>query len=164
MYYIRLISIFIILFILYYNSLTSNLLSSIILPVSITKITFLNDFLNDDENNPLEIFYIRKPMITWINFCDFKDIIGLLDILDHNKSYVITFDLVINQMSYESGDPSLNLGPPILISKDSNPWLLTEYLANKIGIGCNSYDLNDRLDIDNMGVLIKYKEINLFFK
>jgi hypothetical protein len=125
MYYIRLISIFIILFILYYNSLTSNLLSSIILPVSITKITFLNDFLNDDENNPLEIFYIRKPMITWINFCDFKDIIGLLDILDHNKSYVITFDLVINQMSYESGDPSLNLGPPILISKDSNPWLLT---------------------------------------
>jgi len=64
MYIIRILSIIVISFILYYNSVQSNLLSSFIIPLSVTKITFLNDFLNDDENNPLEIFYIRNPMIT----------------------------------------------------------------------------------------------------
>jgi hypothetical protein len=33
----------------------------------------------------------------------------------------MSFDLIIDRLGFQLGDPSIILGKPILISKDSNP-------------------------------------------
>lgn len=68
------------------------------------------------------------------------------------------------------GDPSLVLSKPILITKQSNPWLISNYLVERIKLTCNSFYLEDQLfskenDIQTgPRVLVRYREINLFWK
>lgn len=157
MFIIRILSILII--ILYYNSLEYTIISSLIIPLSINKITFLEDILKDEENYHFNIFYLRKPNLVWLSFGDIKEIMNLLCLLDNNKAYIVTFDLILDQSGYQLGDPSIILGSPILISKDSNPWLISNYLVSKVVKSCDSYDLNDQSEVS---VLVKYREIIVF--
>jgi hypothetical protein len=160
MFIIRILSILIIIFILYYNSLEYTIISSFIIPLSVTKFTFLNDILNDEESNRLDIICIRKPDFKWFNFCDFKDIMNLLSTFEDNKAYIATFDLIIDQSGYESGDPSLLLGLPILINKNSNPWLISEYVTEQVVKAINSYNLEENTEVS---ILVKHKEIRIFW-
>ena len=159
MFIIRILSILVIIFILYYNSLEHIISKAWIIPLSIGKITFLEDLFKDDED--YNIFYLRKPELVWFNFGDFKEIMNLLSLLESDKAYIVTFDLILDQSGYQLGDPSIILGPPILISKDSNPWLISNYLLSKLVKSCNSYDLDDQTDVS---ILIKYREFNFYFK
>jgi hypothetical protein len=159
MFIIRIISILVIIFILYYNSLEYGIITSLIIPLSINKITYLEDILNEKENYHLNIFFLRKPNLLWLSFSDYKEIMNLLCLLDHNKAYIVTFDLILDQSGYQLGDPSIILGSPILISKDSNPWLISKYLSSKVVKSCNSYDLNDQTEVS---ILVKYREIIVF--
>jgi hypothetical protein len=159
MFIIRILSILIIIFILYYNSLEYTIISSLIIPLSINKITFLEDILKDKENYHFNIFYLRKPNLLWLNFGDIKEIKNLLCLLDNNKAYIVTFDLILDQSGYQLGDPSIILASPILISKDSNPWLISNYLVSQVVKACESYDLNDQSEVS---VLVKYREIIVF--
>jgi len=97
------------------------------------------------------------------NFCDFKDVQDFLDNLDHDKAYVLTFDLITDKSGYELGNPSIILGSPILISKNSNPWLISNYLSERIKLATWSYGLEYDMK-DGPGVIVKYREINLYFK
>lgn len=160
MYIIRIISILIIIFILYYNSIQFTISSAFIVPLSITKITYLNDLLNDKQNNHLDIIYINKADFIWFDFADFKDIMDLLSNLEENKAYVVTFELILDQVTYEAGDPTIILAQPILISKRSNPWIILDYLSPRVLSACNSYNLGENLDF---WILVKYKEINIYF-
>lgn len=158
---IRIISIFIIIVILYYNSLEYTIISCFVIPLSLTKITFLNDILNDQEINRLDIICIRKADFIWFNFSDFKDIMNLLSLFEDNKAYIVTFDLIIDQSGYESGDPSLLLGLPILVNKNSNPWLISRYLTEQVVKAINSYNLESNTEL---AILVKHKEIRIFWK
>lgn len=92
-----------------------------------------------DDNDLTDIIYIRNSEFTWFHFNDFKEISDFLGLLYHDKCYIITFDLILNPELYIMGEPSLNLGSPILITKDSNPWLLSKYIVERIRICCESY-------------------------
>jgi len=160
---IRILSILVIVFILYYNSVQLPIITSLIFPFSINKITFLDELeiSKDVEGNPSSIFYISNTNFTWFHFCDFQDVQDLLDILDHNKTYVVTFDLITDKSAFELGNPSLILGSPIVITKKSNPWLITKYLVERIRLANWTY----RLEYDNKnrpGVIVKYKELYLY--
>lgn len=161
MYIIRIISILIIIIILYYNSIQFTISSAFIVPLSVTKITYLNDLLNDEQNNHLDIIYISKPDFIWFDFADFKDVMNLLSNLGENKAYVVTFELILDQVTYEAGDPTIILGSPILISKRSNPWIILDYFSPRVLSACNSYNLDENLDF---GILVKYKEIKISFR
>lgn len=161
MYIIRIISILVIIFILYYNSLQITVLSSFIIPLSITKITFLEELLKEDQNYHFDLIYIRKPNFIWLKFGDFQEIMDFLTLLESDKAYVLTFELIFDQNGFEFGDPTINLGSPLLISRDSNPWLISDYIKSKIIISSNSYDLNDQNEVS---ILVRYQVINHYFK
>jgi len=159
MFIIRILSILIIIFILYYNSIEHTISSSLLIPFSVTKISFLEDLLNEDQNYNYDIIYFRKPNLIWLKFGDFIEIMNVLSLLQDNKAYVATFDLILDQSGFEFADPTIKLGPPLLISKDSNPWLISKYLVSKVSKACNSFDLNDQNEVS---ILLKYKEIKVF--
>jgi len=64
MYIIRILSIIVIIFILYYNSIEHLISTSLIIPLSVSKISFLDEFIGDDDN-PSSIFYIKNSYVTW---------------------------------------------------------------------------------------------------
>lgn len=165
MHIIRILSIIVIIFILYLNSKEVNILSSFIIPLSITKITFIDELIGNDEVNPTDIIYINNSYITWLHFNDLQEVSDLLSLLDDKKAYVISFDLIIDKSAFSLGNPSLILTKPILISRNSNPWLICNYLQERIRLACDLYGLDDTcLDKDGPGVSVKYREINLYFK
>lgn len=156
MYIIRIISILIIIFILYYNSIQFTISSAFIVPLSVTTITFLEDLLNEDHNYSFDIIYFRNPNFIWLKFGDFQEIMDFLTLLESDKAYIANFELIFDQNGFEFGEPTINLGSPILISKDSNPWLISDYLKSKIVKSSNSFDLNDQNEVS---ILVKYKII-----
>jgi hypothetical protein len=166
-YIIRILSIIVIIFILYLNSKEVNILSSFIIPLSVTKITFIDELIGDDNVNPTDIIFINNSHITWLHFIDFQELLDLLSLLDNNKAYVISFDLIFDKLSFSLGNPSLNLTKPILISKNSNPWLISSYLQERIRMACDLYNLDESClakGVDGPGLLVKYKEFNIYFK
>jgi hypothetical protein len=111
--------------------------------------------------------YIVNSNIIWFHFNDFKEICDLLDILEDNKAYVITFELIIKKYKFEFGNPSIVLSTPILIYKHSNPWLLSNYLNERIRLACDLYSLDtDWLELgnDGPGIWVKYQQINLLWE
>lgn len=123
-------------------------------------ITFLEDILNDDQNYSYNIIFFRKPNLLWLKFGDYQEITNLLSLLNQDKAYIVSFDLILDENGYQLGEPSLILGPPILISKDSNPWLISGYISSKIIKSSNSYDLNDQNEVS---ILVKYQLIKHYF-
>jgi len=57
---IRIMSIIVIIFILYYNSIQSTIATLFILPLSISKITYLDDIMEEDQSN---LCYIKNKYI-----------------------------------------------------------------------------------------------------
>jgi hypothetical protein len=67
---IKIMSIIVIIFILYWNRNHTYIITSFIIPLSVNKRTFIDDL--EIEPNPNDIYYIRKCYITWFHFNDFK--------------------------------------------------------------------------------------------
>jgi hypothetical protein len=69
---------------------------------------------------------------------------------------------------YEEDSPVINLSKPLIITKNSNPKLLSTFLKQRIRLACDyNYLDEDNLNMsmdskDGASVLVKYKEINLF--
>lgn len=61
----------------------------------------------------------------------------------------------------------INLSKPILITKESNPSLLSDFIIDRIRIASENYfldeDIIDMLDLsEGPGVIIRYSEINIY--
>lgn len=59
----------------------------------------------------------------------------------------------------------MNLSKPFLISKDSNPKLICDFIKSRINLACNNYHLEyDIMDMfiqpEGPGVIVKYAEFN----
>jgi len=165
---VQVLSIFFIVFIImldistFYNSIYK---LAFLIPLSHDKITFFDEkFGNDDPDS--SIIYITNSSISWFSFFDLNEISDFLDNLEYNKTYIISFDLIFDFLSYEVGDPSIILTKPILINKETNPKLISNFLNERVKTSCYSYDLDVSCLKDNEGpgILVRYKEINLFWK
>jgi hypothetical protein len=66
---------------------------SFIIPLSVNKITFLDDIIKDDE---LTICYLRNVHINRFYFNDYKEIDDFLYNLDNGKAYLITFEFILS--------------------------------------------------------------------
>ena len=160
----QLISIFVLIYLIFLNiSILFDIYKlAVIIPLSINKIIFLEDWFKETQNN---IFFIKDPKIGIIHFGDPKEIALFLETLDKGKAYVTTFELTLSWNSYEKGDPSIYISNPILFSRDSNAKLISLFLYERIISGCYLYNLEETQfieSVDKPGVLISYKEINLF--
>lgn len=133
--------------------------------MSITKITYLENIL---ENN---LFIFNNSFKSRLYFNDWFEIKQFLNGLEHDKVYVLTFDLVVSWFAYEEDSPSLNLSKPILVTRNSNPRLIANFIKNRIRLACDDYYLDQTvLEMiegsdnysDKPGVIITYDKINLF--
>jgi hypothetical protein len=94
---------------------------------------------------------------------DFKTIIG-----EENQAYVVTFEFVTSLMMYNEDGPIISLGKPILISKNSNAQIISNYLKSRINLTIDTYYLDDSIldsnnNPDGPSVIVNYSKINLFF-
>jgi hypothetical protein len=68
---------------------------------------------------------------------------------------------------YDSDGPVIFLSKPILITKNSNPKLLSNFIDERLGDMLNTFHLDEsiieRTNDDGASILVKYKEINLNF-
>jgi hypothetical protein len=75
-------------------------------------------------------------------------------------------------MLYNDCDPVISLSKPILVTKNSNPRVLSDYLNHKINEACNLHYLDESISnfnsdninnkMDTPGVVVNYSKINLF--
>ena len=124
--------------------------------MSINRITFFKEFYSG------ELFLINNPYTEILQFQDTIELTKVLSNLEIDKVYVVTFDFVRLMIDLT---PTIRLSEPILITKNSTPRILSEFIQNKITLACNSFNLDDSLlEYTNYGpgVIMKYKEINLF--
>lgn len=164
MHVARLISIITIIFIFYYNSSHLSILLSFIVPISVNNITFIDELMGEVEPNPTDIVYIRNCNVIWFQFNDIKGITTFINWLDPNKVYVIYFDLITDKSKHDLNDPTILLSKPILITKESNPWLINNFLKEKVRLACDKYGLNDiNLEIEDVGILVKFRQIIIFY-
>jgi len=127
--------------------------------MSKNNITFLVDVLPNYNG----IFYISNPSIKRFYFNDFVEIRQILDSLEKDKVYVLSLELIYSWLCHEEDDPVITLTKPFLVTRDSNPLIISEYFQFRINLACNTYLLEyTSEDYDDPGVLVKYKEINLF--
>ena len=131
--------------------------------MTINNITFLSQFFPDG------IFTISNPYIDRFYFNDRIEIAQFLhEKLDKNKIYVLHLEFVYSWLTYDEDSPVIVLSKPILITRESNPKILADFILSRINLCVESYFLDDEIirnirDFDEgPGVLLKYKEINLF--
>lgn len=133
-----------------------------IFPFSINKITYLDDIYSNEHP---EIYYLRNSYINRLYILDYNEISDFLNNLDNDKIYVITFDFIISWLQYDEDSPVINLTKPILITKNSNPVIIAKFIQSRINDCINTYCLDDSIIYSNKnetGVIVKYKEINIF--
>jgi len=132
--------------------------------MSINKITYLNQII------PNNFFVFADFKFYHLFFTDFIDLKQFLDQLEIDKVYVLTFELHMSEF-IENEDidiPVITLSKPILVTKNSNPVLISKFLLNQISFADENLDLNYELMLQiriNKGppyVLVKYNQIKLF--
>jgi hypothetical protein len=65
---------------------------------------------------------------------------------------------------HDENSPVITLSKPILVTKNSNPKIISKFIQDRIHLTCEAFYLNDDLmdNLEGPGVLAKYKAINLF--
>lgn len=130
--------------------------------MSINNITYLSQF------TALGFFIFTNPELAWFYFTDYLEVKLFLSHLDSEKCYVLTFELFLIEPYDEDDIPVITLCNPILVTKNSNPILISKFLLNKISLADDRFDLdydlikNMRLNKGAPYIRVKYKEINLF--
>jgi len=49
-----------------------------------------------------------------------------------DKTYVITFEFILSLLLFEEDSPVLILSKPILITKNSNPRIISNFIKNQV--------------------------------
>lgn len=164
---VQIISIFYIMFIIFsnINILYSNLYKmAFIIPLSINKMTFLDDII---EGEKLSKCYLGNVYTHRFYFNDYNEIQDFLNNLDNGKSYLITLEFILSWLIHDENSPVIILSKPILVSRDSNPWLISNFIKTRINLACNNYYLDENIldmmsDPEGPGINVKYSEIEIF--
>jgi hypothetical protein len=128
--------------------------------MSLNKITYLDQIL---EN---KIFIISDPYTDILYFSDSLEIHQFLERLEKDKVYVLSLEFILSWLTYEDS-PVITLSKPILITRNSNARTISKFINERINLTVDSYFLDDEIiqnlgSSDGPGVLLKYREINLF--
>lgn len=126
--------------------------------MSIKNITYLDTILQNS------MFISNNSSKSRLFFNDWFEITQFLNGLEHDKVYVLTFDLVVSWLLYEEDSPFLNLSKPILVTRNSNPRLISNFIKDRIRLACDSYYLDDTIlemiecsdNSEKPGVIINY--------
>lgn len=129
--------------------------------MSINRITFFDNLI------PNDFWVFSKCHVTIFNYTDKLEVSKFLETLESGKVYVLAFEFVYSFDLYDEEGPTINLTRPILVTKNSNPELISKFLQKLIGIACETSHLNDLRNkesntLEKGGIIVKHTEINLF--
>lgn len=131
---IRIMSIIVIIFILWYNTVPTSIASVIILPFSMDEITFakdINRYLKEDSNFNEYILY----------FWDSNEIKEFLSLLEDNSNYLVYLEFI---PSDEYTDvPYLILSKPFLINRFSSETTISKFINDRLNCMVDTYYLDD---------------------
>jgi len=114
-------------------------------------ITFLSEQVNNKKLFKIGYYHFFK--ISQLDLGILKD---FLQILDFNKAYII---LPILATDDTKGDgPILSLSKQILLTRDSNPITISNFLFKQIELACMNYGIDN---LSNFTVVFKFRPISL---
>lgn len=116
-----------------------------------TNVTFLTEQVNNKKLFKIGYYHFFK--IPQLELGILKD---FLQILDFNKAYVV---LPILATPDSKGDgPILSLSKQILVTRDSNPITISNFLLSQIELACMNYGIES---LDKFTVVLKFRPIAL---
>lgn len=116
-----------------------------------TNITFLSEQVQN--KNLFQIGYYHFFKIPQLDLGLLKD---FLEILDFKKAYIV---LPILATAETKGDgPILSLSKQILVTRDSNPITISNFLLTQIELACMNYGIEN---LEKFTVVLKFRPISL---
>ena len=154
---IRIISIFVIIFILHYNSIDTNIASSYILPFSINSISYLHELDSPwgiSSEQKIEIFYLFKT----------KETSDFLNKLDDEDNYTAFIEFIPDVLLLESDIPVMVLSKAFLLNKFSSEEIITKFIFERLEEMVDYYYLDDSIiqEVKQGGgpvVILRYAKI-----
>jgi hypothetical protein len=117
------------------------------------KITFLSDQITNKKLYQIGYYHFFK--FSELNLTILKD---FLQILDYNKAYIVLPILATESIKTEGGGPILSLSKQILVTRESVPETIIDFLNKQIETACMDYGLSD---LGNYTVVFKFRPIGL---
>lgn len=137
LYIIRLLSLFTIICILYYNSITYSIVTVSILPLSIKRIHYYDEFRvskNIDSNSKKETFLVFKDIEKQISNFLFK--------LDFNDNFIVILEFIPKNRYFELDAPLILLSKPIIINRFSSAKTISHFIYEKLDFMMYFYEFN----------------------
>jgi hypothetical protein len=126
----------------------------------------MNKIIFLDQLIPEGIVYLINPYIYICDKFQESDIKLFLNRLDGYKSYAVSIELVFSWLLYDELFPAIMLSKPFLVTRNSNPKIIFEFIRDRLFELIDSYYLDDSI-IQDLGpdrhtIILRYKEIILF--
>jgi hypothetical protein len=134
------------------NILTNNQVTNFDLSTfSQTNVTFLSEQVANKKLFRIGYYHFFKiPQLEIGNLKDF------FQLLDFNKAYVV-LPLIAGEQTIGDG-PILSLSKQILVTRDSNPVTICNFLNAQIELACMNYGIDS---LDKFTVVFKFRPISL---
>jgi hypothetical protein len=100
--------------------------------ISTNEISFLNNLIQIDKSG--KIYYFKMFRI------EFNEINNFINNLNDNEIYLVSPIISINCRSI---DPYITLSDKFLVSNNSNPILINDYLIDQLEIARNNFNFYD---------------------
>jgi hypothetical protein len=154
---IRILSIIMILYLSYRNLDQTIYLTSLLIPLSKNEINYVHDF----DVKSLNVYKKQGTVLYIINLT--LDLTEFINNLNEDDNYWACISFYPNIGGYSIDDGmQLFLSDPILINKDSDPLLLTQFIMNKLHLMIDMYYFDDSIiNSQDSIIVIKFTEIEL---
>jgi hypothetical protein len=154
---IRILSIIVIIFSLWYNSGYTEIISAIIVPLSIDKISYAKDFkLSYDKDLRIitDIFYL------WDNW----EVKNFLSMLDDDTNYIVSMEFIPTDEIVDV--PHLILCEPFLINQHSSSTTIRKFILERLNKMVDCFYLDDSIiqpveDGYSPFIILKFSKIHL---
>ena len=154
---IRITSIIVIIFILYYNSIEMEIATTCILPFSIKSISYLHELDSPwgiSSEQKIEIFYLFKT----------KETSDFLNKLDDEENYTAFIEFIPDVLLLESDIPVMVLSKAFLLNKFSSEEIITKFIFERLEEMVEYYFLDDSIiqEVKQGGgpvVILRYAKI-----
>ena len=136
--WLHIIKIISIILILYYST-KFKISTAIMLPLSISRISFLNDLdipiIADFESQKIE--YFRKFTI--------EETSDFLNKLEDDESYILELEFIPNIALWDLDSPAMLLSKPFLINRNSSATTITKFILERLDFMVDYYYLDDTI-------------------
>jgi hypothetical protein len=154
-------SICVIIYILYYNSITFAVGVAFVLPLSIDKISYFHEI--KFESTVYIDSEIKHDRFHLIKINEVSDFLSKLDI---NDNYIATIEFIPELSDYNIDAPQLILSKPFLINRFSSPTTLSIFIIKRLNYMVDYYYLDDTIiqeckDGTGPGIIINYTKFYL---